>query len=52
MCLTSLSVGDPVMVGKSAVASAKRVFASSGEVMVSWGELREVQGLEVSYNYK
>ena len=45
--LMSSSVGEPVMVGKSAVASAKRVVVSSGEVMVSWDEGREAQGLEV-----
>ena len=47
-----LSVGEPVMVGKSAVALAKRVFASSGEVMVSWDEGREARGLEVFYDDK
>ena len=52
MFLTSLSVGEPVMVGKSDVASAKKVFASSGEIMVSWGKLREARGLEVFYNDK
>ena len=52
MFLTSLSVGEPEMVRKSAVASAKRVFSSSGEVMVSWGELREARRLEVFYDDK
>ena len=52
MFLTSLSVGEPEMVRKSAVASAKRVFASSGEVMVSWGEGREAWGVEVFYDGK
>ena len=40
MFLMSWSVGEPVMVGKSDVALVKRVFASSGEVVVSWGEGR------------
>ena len=52
MFLTSPSVGEPVMVRKSDVASAKRFFASSGEVMVSWGELREARGREVFYDDK
>ena len=31
------SVGEPVMAGKSAVASAIRVFSSSEVVMIAWG---------------
>ena len=50
MFLTSLSVGEPAMVEKSAVALTKRVFASSGEVMMSWGEVREARGLEIFYD--
>ena len=46
------SVGEPVMVRKSDVASAKRVFASSGEVMVSWDEGKEARGPEVFYDDK
>ena len=52
MFLTSSSVGEPVMVRKSAVVSAKRGFASSGEVMMSWGGLRQACGLEVFYHDK
>ena len=40
------------MVGKSAVALAKRVLASSGEVMVSWDKGRGARALEVFYDDK
>ena len=50
--LTSLLVGEPVMVGKSDVALPRRFFSSSGEVMVSWDEGRKARGLDVFYDDK
>ena len=42
--LTSWSVGEPMMMGKSALAPEKRVFASSRDVISSWGREGEHGG--------